>query len=243
MKISRGDQQNRLTLTLAYDVSRAIALSLEEATKTPPRKDQTPDSDDDEVEAQFQRELQAAVEASKAEGSSSKPTTAPQESVSKPDESNAPEPSPKASFLNDRAQMEKARLERLKRLRGEDIAGSQASNSGSSGPPAKRQRNSPPVPPPATTPVREAEVVASVSSASIRNGKGNAVVKSMNGASMKAGPSSSPSPPASARYWKGELRPIANKHVDLSKETIPPIRMSDILSPVRLSSALYRKLF
>lgn len=121
----------------------------------------------------------------------------------------------KPSFLNDRAQMEKERLERLKRTRGEERTSTHSSSAQSSIPPSKRQRNSPP--PPTTVPLVEAEARVKASSSI-----GKSKMKSTNIASSSS---------TGVRFWKGELRPIANKHVD--RDFVPPIRMSDILNPVR----------
>jgi len=96
---------------------RAIALSLQEAARA---KDSPILISDDEYEgeadgdAEFKRELQRAIEASKAEGSSS---TARGDS-SKSAQPRAQEVEPATStFLSERALMEKERLERQKRLR------------------------------------------------------------------------------------------------------------------------------
>lgn len=96
---------------------RALALSLQEAARAKANPitisdDEYEDEVDEDVE--FQRELQRAIEASKAEGSSS----AARGDSSKSAQPQAQEVQPATTtFLSERALMEKERLERQKRLR------------------------------------------------------------------------------------------------------------------------------
>ncbi|EPQ56055.1 phospholipase D/nuclease [Gloeophyllum trabeum ATCC 11539] len=101
------------------DIRRAIALSLGEQE----RPVSVPEDDE---EAQFQEDLQRALEASRASiGTAAKPNPAAQAASA-------------SSFLSERAQLEKARLERQKRLRGDTgSAEGEGSPSSSSAPPAK----------------------------------------------------------------------------------------------------------
>ncbi|KZT19086.1 phospholipase D/nuclease [Neolentinus lepideus HHB14362 ss-1] len=94
------------------DMRRAVALSLGDSG-TPSTLADTVENDED---AQFQADLQRAIEESKAS------------TLSKPAAPAVASP----SFLSERAQLEKARLERQKRFRGEDASASTA-------PPTKRQ--------------------------------------------------------------------------------------------------------
>jgi tyrosyl-DNA phosphodiesterase-1 len=87
-------------------ISRAIAISLQEASSSIHQREEDNDEDD-----QFQADLQRAIEASEAD-SKSATNTAPT-----PIET-APAQPPKSSFLSERALLEKQRLERQKRLRG-----------------------------------------------------------------------------------------------------------------------------
>ncbi|KAI0049016.1 phospholipase D/nuclease [Auriscalpium vulgare] len=116
------------------DIARAIALSLRDAHAGPAGVHQplpAPiDLEDDE--AQFQAELQRAIEASKA-ADTGRRTASPATSLASLSSNSPPVTiAPAQSFLSERAQMEQARLARLKRLRGEseDVA---------SEPPRKRQ--------------------------------------------------------------------------------------------------------
>ena len=171
---------------------------------------------DDELEAQFQQELQLALEASLSMEKSQQTTDA---RTDIPSGSKSADTASKPSFLNDRAQMEKERLERLKRTRGEEEASAHSSSTQSGIPPSKRHRNSPP--PPISAPLQVIEAEARVRASS-----------SIGGSKMKS-TNFTNSSSTGARFWKSELRPIANRHVD--RDVIPPIRMSDILSPVRPS--------
>ena len=117
-------------------IFRAIAISIAESTNNLPQQVTVVDDDD---EAQFNRDLEAAIAASKAEAEMnedfepSSPSTEPSilgsepievapSSVTKassqsPEEPLAPNPEHQMSdFMKERAQLEKARLERQKRL-------------------------------------------------------------------------------------------------------------------------------
>ena len=91
------------------EFQRAIALSLQEAAgvnATPIIVSDDEYVDEDTEDAEFQRELRRAIEASKVEASS----------TSRGDSSQIAQPIT-STFLSERAWMEKERLERQKRLR------------------------------------------------------------------------------------------------------------------------------
>ncbi|KAI5120005.1 hypothetical protein M0805_008466 [Coniferiporia weirii] len=180
------------------DLRRAIALSLEEAKNPPPRRQETPGSEDDDAEAQFQRDLQAAIAESKAIEARERGTNG---AVVTPGASSAP------SFLSERAQMEKARLERQKRMRGGDTEESGVSTGP---PPAKRQRNSTPS-----------------TSSLLQTAKASAAALERTHARV-SDPGSSGSATI-ALYWEGELRQIANRLVNKEKDTRPTFRLSEII--------------
>ncbi|KLO16637.1 phospholipase D/nuclease [Schizopora paradoxa] len=195
------------------DIARAIALSLEEAQRPQPDRNATPGSDDDENEEAFQRELAAAIAASKAESETNPRTQAPParaRSISPPAPVLQPKPSAEAgpsgtsSFLTERQRMEQERLERRKRLReaGDGALGGQ-DDSGQSA--AKRARTSPP-------PRQQSGPVASSSSGRTAS---SSQASSSNG----------------GIFWDGELRQTANAHVDPSKDKKATFRFSDIVGP------------
>ncbi|KAG1744560.1 tyrosyl-DNA phosphodiesterase-domain-containing protein [Suillus paluster] len=99
------------------DLERVLALSLQEsrANASSSRAISISDSEDDD-DHDFQSELQQAIEASKAETLRS--TTQSVHDSEPPSQSSRSTPA--ASFLSERAQMERERLERLKRVRGQD---------------------------------------------------------------------------------------------------------------------------
>ncbi|THH07200.1 hypothetical protein EW145_g3542, partial [Phellinidium pouzarii] len=192
------------------ELRRAIELSLEEARNPPPRRRQeTPgsdddDDDDDDAEAQFQRDLEAAIKASKqgapqpsAHGRHSDSTSGlPAPTTTRPVIAEAADGGARTRAAA--AATAAARADDFKRTREEGEAQQQPGAA-----PAKRQRHSPPV-----------EVELSQESASACS-------------EARAGASSS----TSALYWEGELRQTANRLVDKDKDTRPVFRLSEILGP------------
>ncbi|EGN94780.1 hypothetical protein SERLA73DRAFT_171190 [Serpula lacrymans var. lacrymans S7.3] len=100
------------------EFERAIALSLQESTTT--ANNPIVISDDEDEDTHFQADLKRAIAASKAEGFR--------------DTNTRPQSFTPSAFLSERAQLEKERLERQKRLRQD--AGFEDENTA---PPAKRQ--------------------------------------------------------------------------------------------------------
>ncbi|CCM05286.1 uncharacterized protein FIBRA_07498 [Fibroporia radiculosa] len=207
------------------EVAKAIALSLQESQPKPsyPRQiDYITISDDedeqDDDEKQFQADLQRAIQASKQEEGTSL-------SPARPAERQASAPTAATPFLSERAQLEKERLARQKRLRPDVDHDAQAgSEEDSDVRDAKRQRLS--------------------SSSSARSYRANPGSSS----SAKSGPIasgshswartqaiSSQSGAASSSkeqlFWEGELRQTGNAHVDPRKDTLPTFRLTDILAP------------
>jgi len=188
---------------------RAIALSLQEAAKPPPIVLDN-DHEDDE-DARFQAELQRALEASKAETSQKNRVDGPP--ISEP-QSNG---SSASAFISERAQLEKERRERQKRLRRE--AGlddnDEGQMDGDGEPRAKRQHlsslsgvrtNSRPNPVPSSSSSSSYSATVSRSAPSIQN--------------------------IEQLFWDGELRPIANKHADPREDGKPTFRLTEILGKV-----------
>ncbi|EIN05149.1 phospholipase D/nuclease, partial [Punctularia strigosozonata HHB-11173 SS5] len=189
------------------DHHRAIALSLQD---TRPSSMGTRDviNVDDDSDDEFQAQLAQALKLSAAQQPApSAATTEPQDIADIKE--NAP-PATTTSFLSDRAQLEKERLARQKRLRGDVNAGSNDNNDDDEddedrGPTAKRRAIE--FPPSSKRRVR---VDPALSSAS--------------------GPStSSRTTEMEPMFWNGEIRQTANAHVDPRKDTKPTFRLTEII--------------
>ena len=202
---------------------RAIALSLEEATRSAQHRRHASTSENDDEEAQFQRDLQAALEASKAEHTTQSraekninatphvgamPST---DSALHSQPSDAIESQPqtvhKPALLSERAQLEKERLERLKRQRSDE--------SGANPRAAKRALTSSR---PEQEPQREDKYNRATVSAA-------ALTKHLDTVTGQASA-------ADTMFWNGEIRQTANKHVDQDKNTKPTFRLSEIIGKV-----------
>lgn len=227
MKISQGAHYViRCTLT-DFLRTRAIALSLQDVPGPAARLKETEvieisdDEDEDpnrpgREETRFQEELQRAIEASEKE---ERRREASQPAVQATPTSSSGGPSPATSFLSERAIMEQERLARQKRLRPDlDVDGSPSMDDGAHK--SKRQHLSP-----SAAETRRADVRAYSSATSSR-----AVSSTSAAASMAPRTISSRSP--EQWFWNGEMRQIANAHVDRAKDTKPTFRLSDILAPV-----------
>lgn len=182
---------------------------------------------EDDEEAQFREQLRLAMEASKAEteasqrqpkfrGGASNTTT----SKSTARELEASEPSSSSgtptAWLSERAQMERERLARLKRMRGESVdegpstrtsEGSDARSGASGGgePPRKRQAPE----------MRRDSSANNTRASSSRAGGGN----------------------QGELFWDGEVRQTKNKHVDAGKngeDGKPVFGLTSAIGNVRL---------
>ncbi|KAG5640711.1 hypothetical protein DXG03_007468 [Asterophora parasitica] len=213
------------------DIARAIALSLQDAALKP-KVIELEDGPEEDGDAIFERQLQQALEASKAEASkqasASRPPgrPTPRSQPEPPQEEPQPQPQIQATasgtsaFLSERAQLEKERRERQKRLRPD--SGFDTSFGGDDDeeenetrtvePPAKRQHLS--------------------SSQGVRTNNGRNAFSSY---SQRGGPSKSQGPPQAniptieQVFWDGELRQTATQHADPRKDGRPTFRLSDIL--------------
>ncbi|KAL6303385.1 phospholipase D/nuclease [Sparassis latifolia] len=210
------------------DIARAIALSLQElraaaASRMPSYKQVeviTVSDDEDEPdneEARFQAELQRAIEASKQDTPQS-PTAA----------SDAPTRNGSStSFLSDRAQMERERLARQKRLRPElyvrgrngDADNDEDDDDDDEEERArskKRQHISS-----SSSGMRRANPAASSSAASSSATTSGAQAKALAATDAAETP----------LFYDGEIRQTANMHVDPLKDKLPTFRLTDILAP------------
>lgn len=170
------------------------------------------DSEDDDDD-QFQSELLQAIQVSKTE--SSRATT---QSVHNPEPlSQSARSTPAASFLSERAQMERERLERLKRVRGQD-----ADDGGRMSPLAKKQHI------PSEMHANGRANIASASSSSVPS--------SSSASSRSASTTINNIPTSEQLFWNGELRPTANKHCQPRQDGKSTFRLTEVLGSVRVGS-------
>ena len=187
-------------------LSRALALSLEDST----------------TEDQFQADLQRALEESQ-----SQPQFTPQPIPQTAMASTSANPN---SFLSERAQLERERLARQKRLRGggddrnssrgptpsTSTADSEGYESDDLGKPAAKRQH-------LATPQQSRTLRQSKSKQSA----------SVIGGSSKPNASSNASTNQPQMFWRGEVRQTANMHVDPKKDVKPTFRLSEIIGEVR----------
>ena len=199
-----------LSILAVYDLSllRALALSLEDST----------------AEQQLQADLQRAIQESQSQ---SQPTQQHTSQTTVSDTSAKPN-----SFLSERAQLEKERLARQKRLRGD-----------------ASDRNSSRGPTPSTSTADsedyesddgdlEKPLAKRQHLATPRQNRSLQRSKSKQSANVISAPSkpstsSSISTNQPQKFWRGEIRQTANMHVDPKKDTRPTFRLSEIVGEVR----------
>lgn len=207
---------------------RAIALSLMDAqtsslsgtSGTKPPNDRTPGNASDDEEQQFQKDLQRAIEASKVESQEHHvvvPTPQTQNT-----HGGTPTSSGSTTFLSERAQLEKARLARLKRYRSESDD-HETAGGWSQQPPVKRSHISSVEP-------TDRRVNQLQSSSSISSNSSSSSIHGRLG-SKTAGVQVVPV--IDQLFWDGELRPTANKHSQPREDGKATFRLSEVLGPVR----------
>lgn len=176
--------------------------------------------EDTSAEERFQADLQRALQESRSQSQSQ---STPLQDIPQTEAGNTP--SKLNSFLSERAQLEKERLARQKRLRGNiddrvssqgptpstSTADSESDDDDLQKPTAKRQHLATP------RPVRTLQQSKSKGSANF--------VK----VAPKPDTSSGTSINQPQMFWKGEIRQTANMHVDSGKDTEPTFRLSDII--------------
>lgn len=201
------------------DLARAITLSLIEHGSSLNYDDHSHDG----AELQFQQDLQRAIEASRSE--SSTPGQPSNVSGSNQAKVNATAPSlqtqtgtstsaPPSSFLTDRAQLERERLARLKRLRSEE-------NKDSS--PNKRQNL-------LTSQTRTDERIHTPTTSSASSSKASIAVNNQD-ATTNVKPVVNTNPVIDQLFWDGELRPTANLHSMPRQDGKPTFRLTEVLGP------------
>ena len=184
---------------------RAIALSLLETSKKPTLINL--DSEDEDIEeARFQEELKHVLEASKTE-SSSAPTDVARSSIGNSQITNQSLSQPVvSSFLSERAQLEKERRERQKRLRPPASSSSAAApdDDDLEEPPAKRHQ---------------------VSCSNLSFKRSDIPHDSSSKMSLEL-------PTIEQVFWNGELRQTATQGAEPRKDGQATIRLTDVLGKV-----------
>ena len=203
---------------------RALALSLMEtrtnslASSADGVSQRQGDASDDQ---QFEQDLQRAIEASKAE-SRERLATAPSPKSQSTQGRTGTSPSGSRTFLSGRAQLEKERLARLKRYRGESD-GHEDAGGLSERTPVKRPRLSSVEPTDRRlTQLQSASSTSSTSSGSRKPGMSDSKTTGMQTV-----------PATDQLFWDGELRPTANKHSLPREDGKATFRLSEVLGPVR----------
>lgn len=180
------------------------------------------DTDDDD--GQFNRDLLTAIEASKLgiSGSTSSthlsntsvPTTQTQGTPPQPP-NLLPKNDDSNSFISERVQLERARLERQKRVRAEaGLVELDDTNDGDDAPPEKRQRG------PSNS--YRSNGRSNHASSSSHSGSGPGVTNALGAGETEE-----------KMFWQGELRQTANKHVDPRKDGKSTFRLSELIGSVR----------
>ena len=166
------------------------------------------DSDDDEdvEEARFQQELKHVLEASKAESSSTSTDASKTPADNSHTINQPPSQSVVSSFLSERAQLEKERRERQKRLRPQASSSSIAApdDDDFDEPPAKRHQLS-----------------------------SNTSSKRSNIPHDNSSKNSRELPTIEQVFWNGELRQTATQNAEPRKDGQVSIRLTDVLGKVK----------
>ncbi|KAJ3502585.1 hypothetical protein NLJ89_g8817 [Agrocybe chaxingu] len=190
------------------DLARAIQLSLQETTRQPVLINLDSDEDEDEEDRRFQEEMKAAIEASKT--SSTRNESRPQPSSSTPATQQSNGTSVVSAFLSERAQLEKERRERQKRLRPQACTSVEDEDmeDAEEEPPAKRQQ---------------------LSSSKFSYVRPNGSVPSANGGGSDVSNTARSIPTIDQVFWGGELRQTATQHAEPRKDGLPTFRLTEVL--------------
>ncbi|PPQ68438.1 hypothetical protein CVT25_007831 [Psilocybe cyanescens] len=183
------------------DLARAIALSLQETTRKPALVNLDSGEDEDTEEARFQQELNEALKASQNQTIPSQPSSQPMAgSSSRPNISS--DLTPVSTFLSERAQLERERRERQKRLRppSPDAPASE-DYSEEEEPPAKRHQ------------------VYPSSQSNVRS----------NIPGVSSFRTSNSVPTIEQLFWNGELRQTATQSAEPRKDGKPTFRLTEVL--------------
>jgi tyrosyl-DNA phosphodiesterase 1 len=223
--IKRDCLRRAIALSLQHTRSAGNGERQDDAIEIIDSDDDDDDDDDDDApddsDKRFERDLERALTLSQQEAASLSTTPAqasattgppPSQPVLVKNEANAPEASV-SSFISERAKLEQARLERLKRLRPDLVQPQQQKQQ----PPSrsssrKRSRDGS-----TTESSSDEETTATKRLRQSRAGK----EKSVGEQEML--------------FWNmAEIRQTANALADPAKDTRPTWRLSEIIGPVRL---------
>ncbi|KAI0325269.1 phospholipase D/nuclease [Cubamyces sp. BRFM 1775] len=179
--------------------------------------------DDVDEEARFEADMKLAIEESKKTAQAQVPPAAPAQNI----ESTSSSASAASAFLSQRAQDERARLERLKRRRPDiDPGVSQAADDSDEEIQEIQPRGA------------KRQHISSDSRDGARRANAYISASSSNPAptpstSRAAGqrPNASVANEGSGLFWDGELRQTANAHVDRQKDNRPVFRLTELISP------------
>lgn len=180
----------------------------------------TTDDEEEDDDTRFERDMKKAIAASQEEQSQTKASSSasiPFSETVKGKEKETERPQPQAptamsSFMAERAQLEKERRERQKRLRPEAFAvpspddDDEQDDDDSQEPPAKRQ-----------------QISSSSSFASTSNIRSNSSAQE-----------SKEVPTIDQVFWDGELRQTATRFADPRKDGRPTFRLTEVLGPVAI---------
>lgn len=205
----------------------AIALSLEESRNAALRRAKTPDAEDDDFEAQFQKDLQAAIEASKQTTASSSKVAQKEEYTPQISDETKQNTSGSSGPQSERSKMEQERLERLKRNRQQSEAPTLSAQESKNLaiPPSKKPRNSSSYQTPRQATQGQTE---SSSKTSISQQKESQPSKGKERTIFSNNIDGSPDD----LFWDGELRQTGNRFAE--NETRPTFRLTNIIGSVRI---------
>lgn len=187
--------------------------------RTEPRSNTTENASDDE-EQRFQKDLQRAIEASKTESQEHRTVVLTPRTQTA--HGGASTSSGSTAFLSERAQLEKERLTRLKRYRGE---GDDHENAGgqSQQPLIKRSHVS------SVEPTDRRVNQLQSSSATSSNSSSSSIYGKLDSNTTRV----QVVPVIDQLFWDGELRPTANKHSQPREDGKATFRLFEVLGPVR----------
>lgn len=180
------------------------------------------DSDDESVdheEANFQAELQRALEASKIESRIQAPRQHPTAAATSSAEPQSNQ-SAANGFLSERAQMEKERRERQKRMRKEAGLDDDDNDQQAGGRSAKRQHLS--------------------SSSGVRTNNGRPSPGSSSPQNAGSSKAAVHVPTIEQVFWDGEFRQTATRYAEPRKDGRPTFRLTEILGEVIYKISLNR---
>ncbi|KAF6750434.1 tyrosyl-DNA phosphodiesterase-domain-containing protein [Ephemerocybe angulata] len=192
------------------DLARAIALSLQDHKEKRPEVITIDDSDDEQAEsggedAEFQAQLRRAMEESKAEAAKSSTNASDTPPTQPPAASSSNGGA--ASFLAQRAQLERERLERQRRQQGKINTATKPSASEAEDTDAEESEDED------ERPAKRRHLASS----------------SFTGKLTQEASSSKASLPEDQIFWNGELRQTATQYAEPRGDGLPTFRLTQVL--------------